>query len=149
MGAGGPAPSDADIFGGAQPAPAQPAPAQPAPAQPGPRSPRPRRRPRRRRPGANTPAAEPPPAAAAASEALGTERDQSVLGNTGGEVQHLSDYQAPENPLQIGGQIYLRTQGTALQGDAPDRWALNAPSLLDATSTPARTRACAPSCSAA
>ncbi len=83
-------------------------------------------------PGANTPASEPPPAAAAASEALGTERDQSVLGNTGGEVQHLSDYQAPENPLQIGGQIYLRTQGTALQGDAPDRWSLNAPSLLDA-----------------
>jgi len=125
-------PSDADIFGGAQPAPAQPAPAQPAPAQPGPAQPPPVAPPATATPGANTPASEPPPAAAAASEALGTERDQSVLGNTGGEVQHLSDYQAPENPLQIGGQIYLRTQGTALQGDAPDRWSLNAPSLLDA-----------------
>ena len=47
-------------------------------------------------------------------------------------MQHLSDYQAPENPLQIGGQIYLRAQGTALQGAAPDRWSLSAPSLLDA-----------------
>lgn len=121
-------PSDADIFGGAQPVPAQPAPGQPAPAPPPAATP-PAAPPT---PGANTPAAEPPPAAAAASEALGTERDRSVLGNTGGEVQHLSDYQAPENPLQIGGQIYLRTQGTALQGAYPDRWSLNAPSLLDA-----------------
>ena len=122
-------PATQDIFGGAQPAPAQPAPAQPAPAQPAPAQPPPVAPPATATPGANTPASEPPPAAAAASEALGTERDQSVLGNTGGEVQHLSDYQAPENPLQIGGQIYLRTQGTALQGDAPDRWSLNAPSL--------------------
>ena len=125
-----PRPSEQDIFGGAQPAPAQPAPAQPAPAPPAPATP-----PRRARvatPGANTPASEPPPAAAAASEALDIERDQAVLGNTGGQVQHLSDYQAPENPLQIGGQIYLRTQATALQGAAPDGWSLNAPSLLDA-----------------
>ena len=124
MGAGGP-PSDADIGGAppapaqpapAQPGPAQPAPAQPAPATPGPAQPPPVAPPATATPGANTPASEPPPAAAAASEALGTERDQSVLGNTGGEVQHLSDYQAPENPLQIGGQIYLRTQGTGAAG---------------------------------
>ena len=56
-----------------------------------------------------------------------------MLGNIGeGRSEHLSDYQAPENPLQIGGQIYLRTQSTALQGDYPDRWTLSAPSLLDA-----------------
>ena len=95
------------------------------------RSARPWRRPRPRR-RAPTAASEPPARGRGRGEALGTERDQSVLGNTGGEAQHLSDYQAPENPLQIGGQLYLRTQSTALPGDAPDRWSLNAPSLLDA-----------------
>src|SRR6185503_4475690 len=69
--------------------------------------------------------------AAAADATGGTDRDRSVL-NATGETQHLSDYQAPENPLQIGGQIYLRAQSTAFQGDYPDRWTLNAPSLVDA-----------------
>jgi hypothetical protein len=69
------------------------------------------------------------PAAAATPEG----RDQALLGapSTTGEIQHLSDYQAPENPLQIGGQIYLRTQSTARQGDSPGSWSLSAPSLLD------------------
>jgi len=79
---------------------------------------------------------ETPPAAAAATEAAGTDRDRSVLGTVGeGGPAHLSDYQAPENPLQIGGQIYLRTQSSAFQGGRPlfgsPQWALSAPSLLD------------------
>src|SRR6185503_10027140 len=117
-------PSEQDIFGGTAPKPATPgAPDKPTPAAPEATSPP---------AGANQPAGMTPPAAAAATEATGTERDRSVLGNTGGETQHLSDYQAPENPLQIGGQIYLRAQSTAFQGDYPDRWTLNAPSLVDA-----------------
>ena len=64
------------------------------------------------------------PARSATSPCLGS--------SAGGEPQHLSDYQAPDNPLQIGGQLYLRAQSTAYQGDAPDRWTLNAPSLVDA-----------------
>jgi hypothetical protein len=109
-------PSEQDIFGGSAPAPDGGAPPTAAPASP---------------PGANQPTADPPPAAVNATEAVGTDRDRSVLGATGGP-EHLSDYQAPENPLQIGGQIYLRAQSSAFQGDAPDRWRLNAPSLLDA-----------------
>jgi hypothetical protein len=127
--AGGDRPSEQDIFGGAAPKPAE-APATPAdaekpappaaveaPVAPG---------------GANQPPATTPPAAAA--EPGGSDRDKSIL-NGSGEVQHLSDYQAPDNPLQIGGQIYLRAQSTAFQGPHPlfgsPQWALSAPSLLD------------------
>jgi hypothetical protein len=117
-------PSEQDIFGGTAPKPATPA----APEKPTAAAPEGTPPPA----GANQPAATTPPAAAAATEATGTERDRSVLGNTGGEPQHLSDYQAPENPLQIGGQIYLRAQSTGYQGDYPDKWTLTAPSLVDA-----------------
>jgi hypothetical protein len=83
-------------------------------------------------PGPNQPGPAKPPAANA--EDREAARDVSVLGATG-EPEHLSDYQAPENPLQIGGQIYLRTQSTAYQGPHPlfgqPPWALSAPSLLD------------------
>jgi hypothetical protein len=114
-------PSEQDIFGGSAPAPATPAapetPSSPdTPVAPG---------------GPNQPTTSTPPAAAAATEAAGTERDRSILGATGGP-EHLSDYQAPDNPLQIGGQIYLRAQTSAYQGDGPALWRFNAPSLLDA-----------------
>ncbi|HXJ21869.1 MAG TPA: hypothetical protein VMT03_16715 [Polyangia bacterium] len=106
-------PSEQDMFGGAStPAPAG-APAPPAvPAAPLP-SP------------ATTPA---PPAASAA--AAGTERDQELLGS-GEEAKFLSGYVAPENPLQIGGQLYLRAQSTASGGQPPDKWSFSDPSLLD------------------
>ena len=102
---GGDRPSEQDIFGGSAPAPAAPAtPGAPAAPAPPPAPP----------PGTQQPGLT-PPAAAAATEATGTERDRSVLGTVGeGGPEHLSDYQAPENPLQIGGQIYLRAQSTAL-----------------------------------
>jgi hypothetical protein len=106
-------PSEQDIFGGA-PAPAAGGAAPAAPAAPSPE-----------------PGAESAPTAPPAAAAGGTARDQALLGNDTGDVQHLSDYQAPENPLQIGGQLYLRTQSIALQGQAPAAWALSAPSLLD------------------
>ena len=122
---GGARPSEQDIFGGTAPAPATPEKSAAPAATEKPVAPA----------GANQPAASTPPAAAAAA-AGGTERDQSVLGSpAGGEPQHLSDYQAPDNPLQIGGQIYLRAQTTAFQGSHPlfgsPQWALSAPSLLD------------------
>src|SRR5262249_50695918 len=122
-------PSDADIFGGAAPAPATPPPSAPAPAAPAPAA----APAAPATPGPNAPSASAPPAAAAAAE-QGASPDLSVLGE-GNEIKHLSDYQAPENPLQIGGQIYLRAQSSAFQGDHPlfgsPQWALSAPSLLD------------------
>ena len=88
-----------------------------------------------------------PPAAAAATEATANRARPGRCSGTVGEggPEHLSDYQAPENPLQIGGQIYLRTQSTALQGDAPDRWSLSsravaARRLLRRAPEPARAR---------
>ena len=116
--AGAGRPSDQDIFG-APPSPAAPGPP-PTPSKPEP------------------PAAEaegsvgapkPPPSLDAPPS--GTQRDQDVLGAASDEVKHLSDYQAPDNPLQIGGQLYLRAQTSALQGQRPDQWRLNAPSLVD------------------
>jgi hypothetical protein len=75
-----------------------------------------------------------PPAAAAsvAPPAKGSsdvsDRDTNLLGS-GEAPQHLSDYIAPDNPLQIGGQLYLRAQTSGRQND--DAWTLTAPSLLD------------------
>ena len=121
-------PSEQDIFGGgATPAPTPTGSASPAPtpaegAAPVPAAP----------PSGGAPAASTTPPAAAAE---GTARDQSLLGNTGGTAQPLSDYIAPDNPLQIGGQVYLRAQSTAYQGGQPlsgvPQWGLSAPSLLD------------------
>ncbi|HEX4404857.1 MAG TPA: hypothetical protein VH560_08520 [Polyangia bacterium] len=80
---------------------------------------------------ATTPAA--PPAAATESAATGVaapaDRDQSLLGAGPGGPEHLSDYQAPDNPLQIGGQLYLRAQSSGQQGR--DAWTLTSPNLLD------------------
>jgi hypothetical protein len=80
-----------------------------------------------------TPAPATPPAAAATSVPSppagdGTDRDSSLLGSAD-TPQRLSDYIAPDNPLTIGGQLYLRAQSSAKQGN--DAWSLTAPSLLD------------------
>jgi hypothetical protein len=112
-GGGGRAPPPPPPHKPPAPAPAE-APAAPAPAAP-PAAP-------------GSPNAQPdqPPAAAAA----GTSRDQEVLGK-GDEAKFLSDFVAPENPLQIGGQLYLRAQTTASAHQSPADWSLSAPSLLD------------------
>ncbi|HTA17990.1 MAG TPA: hypothetical protein VK989_01790, partial [Polyangia bacterium] len=107
-------PSEQDMFGGSsQSAPPDGgAPAAPAPTAP-------------------TTAA--PPAAATEAATTGgaapSDRDQSLLGTGPGGPEHLSDYQAPDNPLQIGGQLYLRAQSSGQQGR--DAWTLTSPNLLD------------------
>jgi hypothetical protein len=106
-------PSEQDIFGSGSATPAPP------PTPP---------------PAANAPAASTAPSvstppAAAAEAPGGTARDQENLG--GADIKFLSDYVAPENPLQIGGQLYLRMQTTASGGQYPGDWSLSAPSLLD------------------
>src|SRR5580692_12100134 len=113
-------PSEQDLFGGGAPTPTPSAPATTAPPSPVTGA-----------PGPPSPAVSAPPAAAPASEAAGgTARDQELLGGSG-DAKFLSDYVAPENPLQIGGQLYLRAQTTASGGQAPAAWSLSAPSLLD------------------
>jgi hypothetical protein len=90
-------------------------------------------------PAPSAPTGEPAPGAppAAANAAAATpptsvpDRDQTLLGAEGSAPQHLSDYQAPENPLAIGGQLYLRSQTLALQGQQPGDWTFSAPNLLD------------------
>ncbi|HTA19221.1 MAG TPA: hypothetical protein VK989_08005, partial [Polyangia bacterium] len=61
-------------------------------------------------PAALAPVPAAPPAAATESATTGAaapaDRDQSLLGTGPGGPEHLSDYQAPDNPLQIGGQLY-------------------------------------------
>ena len=117
-------PSEQDMFGGGEKAPAPDAGAPAAKAPEGAKA------------APSTPAAEPnaPPAAATsvASPARGSsdasDRDTSLLG-AGTAPEHLSDYIAPDNPLQIGGQLYLRSQTSGRQGN--DAWSLTAPSLLD------------------
>jgi hypothetical protein len=103
-------PAEEDLFGGKKEEPAKPA--EPAPT-PSPEA-----------PPASTP--EVPPAAAPA--AGGDARDQAVLGETG---LKLSEDVPPDNPLIIGGQFYLRSQTTALQGAAPKDWSISSPSLVD------------------
>jgi len=125
-------PSEQEMFGGPAQTPAQPQ--TPPPAQ---TPPQPPGQPPAPPPPSDTQVPTPgqvqgpgPPGAVGAEKAVDVDRDKSLLGGESAP-QHLSDYQAPENPLQIGGQIYLRAQTTALQSEAPDRWTLSAPSLLD------------------
>jgi hypothetical protein len=117
-------PSEQDIFGGGSTATPAPGPTPganaPAPGANAPVAPP--------APGTPSPAVSTPPAAAAEAPG-GTARDQELL--SGGEAKFLSDYVAPENPLQIGGQLYLRMQSTAYGHQYPDAWSLSAPSLLD------------------
>jgi hypothetical protein len=61
----------------------------------------------------------------------GDERDRANLGAPE-EGPRLSTEAAPDNPLTIGGQFYLRAQTTALQSQALQNWTYSSPSLLDA-----------------
>jgi hypothetical protein len=103
-------PNEQDMFGGTPPA-STPAPSAPAPSAPAPSEPAP------------PAAAEPAPPAAAES------RDNQVLGS--GEHAMFSEEAAPEDPLKIGGQLYLRAQTTGARGQAPGNWSFSSPSLLD------------------
>lgn len=77
--------------------------------------------------GAAPSAPETPPPAPAGSAAA--DRDAQILG--GAQTPMFNEEAAPSDPLQIGGQLYLRTQASALQGQPAADWSLNAPSLLD------------------
>jgi hypothetical protein len=122
-------PSEADLFGGSTPpAASPPAPAAAPSPNPAPVAPLP--------PGsAPAPAAAPPapPAAAAESAApnasAASSRDAQILGS--GETPMFSEEAAPEDPLRIGGQLYLRAQTTGAQGQSPGDWSFSSPSLLD------------------
>lgn len=99
-------PSEAEMFGSA-PEPANDADAG-APAAP-----------------AETPAAAPPPSAASS----GDSRDQAVLG--GVDRPMFTEPMPPEDPLTIGGMLYMRLQGTAYDHTAPGDWSLTSPTLMD------------------
>jgi hypothetical protein len=121
-------PSEDDMFG--QPAPADAAPAEaPAKGVPEPDSQAPDAA---QEPGvapAPAPAASATPAAPA-TPAGAPARDDAVLG--GSPTEMFSEAAAPDDPLEIGGQIYLRAQGTALEGQSPGDFSFSAPTLLDA-----------------
>lgn len=65
--------------------------------------------------------------APAASDAS---RDESILG--GSDTPMFTQETAPEDPLKIGGRIYLRAQGAGLQGQRVDRYGFSTPALVDA-----------------
>ncbi|HVX96875.1 MAG TPA: hypothetical protein VHK47_18315 [Polyangia bacterium] len=118
-------PSEQDMFGGGS-TPDAGAPAPP----PGPRTGA-APEPGEARPPASPATVTAPPAAASdvASPAPGSsDRDSALLGG-GPTPEHLSGYIAPDNPLQIGGQLYLRSQTSGRQNT--DAWTLTSPSLLD------------------
>ena len=128
-------PSEADLFGGNPPA--APSAAQPAPPTPPTANPSASTAPVAPVPAASAPApvAAPPgpPAAAAESAAPSApgppSRDAQILGS--GETPMFSEETAPDDPLKIGGQIYLRAQTTASRGQNIGDWAFSSPSLLD------------------
>jgi hypothetical protein len=127
-------PSEADMFGGTPPAPSAPRNAAssgtpPPTATPGtgaseaPSAP-------------PTTAAAPVPAAAGAvgepaapNPSPGESRDSQVLGATSNAM--FSEEAAPEDPLKLGGQLYLRAQTTGSRGQELGNWSFSAPSLLD------------------
>jgi hypothetical protein len=85
-------------------------------------------------------APEAPPAKTAAPETAAPEpqepgkappatRDAEILGATRSDM--FTEEAAPDDPLEIGGQLYLRAQSTALEGQSPDDFSFSAPSLLD------------------
>jgi hypothetical protein len=122
-------PSESDMFGGPPATPAAPAPsaaAKPADAKSADAKSADAKSDETKPSDAGArPAAGASPEAAAAST-----RDEALLGdpNAGPE---LSSTAAPENPLTIGGQLYLRASATALQHTDPDAWTLTSPNLLD------------------
>ncbi|GEJ55758.1 hypothetical protein [Anaeromyxobacter diazotrophicus] len=65
--------------------------------------------------------AEPTPAAPAPRAAPGEPAEERVAGVLG----------RTENPLQLGGQLYLRSFLFAREGDPPSRWLFTAPALTD------------------
>jgi hypothetical protein len=57
-------------------------------------------------------------------------RDDQILG-TGEATPMFTEEAAPDDPLKIGGQIYLRMQSTASQGQRFQDFSYSSPSMLD------------------
>lgn len=74
--------------------------------------------------GGRGPTPSEPPAAEAAS------RDEALLGSPGAGTQFAEDA-PPEDPLAIGGLLYLRAQSFALEGQPVRDVSFSVPSLLD------------------
>jgi hypothetical protein len=117
-------PSEDEMFGG----PAQQAPAPPSSEQ----------KSAGEKPSGAKSSAEKPPAATAsppasaptpAEASKGESRDAQILGGT--STPMFTEEAAPDNPLTIGGQLYLRSQASASQGQPLGRAAFSTPSLLD------------------
>jgi hypothetical protein len=128
-------PSEDEMFGGASsdkpstPAPA-PTPNAPPPAAAGGAQPAPSTSGE-----PISPTSVPPAAAASTAEpqvppGAASTRDEALLGSPDAGPR-LSGDVAPENPLTIGGLLYLRAQSTALAHTNPAKWTLASPNLLD------------------
>ena len=126
-------PSESEMFG-ASPSENTPAPAASAPAAT--ESPSENTPP----PVATTPAPVPPQASPASSGAADANtsaqpasgsnaRDAQILGTS--ETPMFTEEAAPEDPLKVGGQLYLRTQSTASEGQQFKNYSFSAPSLVD------------------
>jgi hypothetical protein len=109
-------PSETDMFGEPPPSNATPAPSAEAQGTPAPGSAAPGP------PAAATPAAPTTPPGASS-------RDSDIMG--GSSTPMFSEAAAPDDPLELGGQLYLRTQWSGLQGQDPADFSLSAPALLD------------------
>lgn len=74
-----------------------------------------------------------PPAAASINAAspppVASDSRDAVLG--AGASPMFTEEPAPDDPLTIGGQLYLRLQSTAYDHTQPKRWGMSSPSLLD------------------
>ena len=86
-------------------------------------------------PAAQAPEAPPatsgaPPPSPANQGAATDARDASILG--GKESAMFTEEAAPSDPLRIGGQIYLRSQMTALRGQRFVDYSFSTPALADA-----------------
>lgn len=74
--------------------------------------------------------AAPAPTVAPALTGGETKRDEQILG-TGEATPMFSEEAAPDDPLKIGGQVYLRMQSTASQGQRFQDFSYSSPSMLD------------------
>jgi hypothetical protein len=75
--------------------------------------------------------ASPPAQSGPAAAAPQRPSDEQILeGRIGGSTSSVPTVK--EDPLKIGGLLYLRSQGQWQQGLPPSQWSLTAPSLVDA-----------------
>jgi hypothetical protein len=128
-------PSEADLFGGPSPAPSAPPNAASTGSTPPPGTASDSGQAKAAdAPGADTRAPVPPAAGAIGEPAApnpspGESRDAQVLGAASSAM--FTEEAAPEDPLKLGGQLYLRAQTTGTRGQELGSWAFSAPSLLD------------------